>query len=310
MPEIVITEFMDEGAVARLQDKYDCVYDPKLVDDPEALKALLGDARALVVRNRTQVRGAVLDSAANLECVGRLGVGLDNIDVAACEARGLAVYPATGANDLSVAEYVITCAQSLLRGAYTGTASVIAGEWPRQSMMGRELSGKTLGLIGYGAIAREAATRALAMGMEIVAYDPYLADGDDAWQATAKVSLDELAQRSDVISLHVPLTDSTRHLVNAAFLDAMKSDGIVVNAARGGVVDDQALANALANDTIGGAALDVFEVEPLTAQAGAKFAGLTNLIATPHIAGVTSESNIRVSHLIADKVLEKLGATS
>jgi len=310
MPEIVIAEFMDEGAVARLQEAYDCVYDPKMVDDPDTLAELASGARALIVRNRTQVRGALLDGATNLECVGRLGVGLDNIDIAACEVRDLAVYPATGANDLSVAEYVITCAQSLLRGAYAGTESVIAGAWPRQSMMGRELSGKTLGLIGFGAIARESAVRGRAMGMKTIGYDPYLADGDPNWHESTKVSLDELASQADVISLHVPLTDSTRHVVNADFLTAMKPDAILINAARGGVVDDQALAKALAEGVIGGAALDVFEVEPLTAEAGSKFAGLSNFIATPHIAGVTSESNIRVSHLIADKVLEKLNATS
>ncbi len=310
MAEIIVTEFMDEAAVERMAAYHDCIYDPALVDNPDGLAELVVDARALVVRNRTQVRGALLAAGKNLQCVGRLGVGLDNIDVAACQARDIDVYPATGANDLSVAEYVITAAQILLRRAYYGSASVIAGEWPRQSMIGRELSGKVMGLIGYGSIAREVATRAKALGMTNVAYDPYLPANDPAWGETANMSVAQLAATADVISLHVPLTDSTRHLVNSEFLTAMKPDAIVINAARGGVVDDAALAGALADYQIGGAALDVFEVEPLTAQAGKKFASLENFIATPHIAGVTSESNIRVSHLIADKVLEKLTLTS
>ncbi|MEP1207354.1 MAG: hydroxyacid dehydrogenase [Rhizobiaceae bacterium] len=310
MPDIIITEFMDEDAVDRLTADYDCVYDPALVDDPDRLASLVSTARALIVRNRTQVRGDLLAAGEVLECVGRLGVGLDNIDVAACQARDIDVYPATGANDLSVAEYVITTAQALLRGAYLGTASVVAGEWPRQSMMGRELSGKVMGLVGYGSIAREVAGRARSLGMSVAAYDPYLPSDNAAWGDTTSMSLADLAASADIISLHVPLTESTKHLINADYLAAMKPDAMVINAARGGVVDDAALAAALAAGEIGGAALDVFETEPLTAEAGEKFAALQNFIATPHIAGVTSESNIRVSHLIADKVLEKLSSTS
>lgn len=308
MPDIVVSEFMDEAAVDRMSDEYDCLYNPSLVDEPEKLRQLLPGLRALIVRNRTQVDTGILEVADNLQCVGRLGVGLDNIDVEACSARGIDVYPATGANDLSVAEYVITTAQALLRTSYLGTASVIAGDWPRQAMIGREMAGKVMGLVGFGSIAREVARRAADMGMKIAAFDPYLPESDPAWSSASRVSMDEMASIADVISLHVPLTDSTRHLVNGEFLKKMKPDAVVINAARGGVIDDQALAKALKNAQIGGAALDVFEAEPLTAEAGAKFKGLQNFIATPHIAGVTSESNIRVSHLIADKVLEKLAA--
>ena len=309
MPKIIISEFMDEAAVEKLRASHDCIYNPQLVDEPEKLIELVADADALVVRNRTQVRGALLEASAKLQCVGRLGVGLDNIDVAACNSRNIEVIPATGANNLCVAEYVITMAQSLLRNAYLGTDSVIAGEWPRQQMMGRELAGKTLGLIGFGAIAREVAGRAMALGMEVVAYDPNLLANDPVWQYVRNVSLDGVASLSDVVSLHVPLVEATRHIVDVAFLKSMKNDAVLINAARGGVVDDAAIAFALSEGEIAGAALDVFEVEPLTAEAGAKFAGLHNFIATPHIAGVTVESNIRVSDLIAEKVLAKL-ATS
>ena len=306
MPEIVVTEFMDEAAVAELAAAHEVLYDAKLVDDPHRLAALLFDTRALIVRNRTQVRPDLLEHAPKLACVGRLGVGLDNIDVAACEARRIAVYPATGANDLSVAEYVVTTALMLLRGAYFATAEVVAGTWPRTRLMGREISGKVMGLIGFGAIARETAKRASALGMQIIASDPHLPADHPAWSTAERVALDDLLARADVVSLHVPLTAETRGLIGAAALARMKRDAVLINAARGGVVDEAALAAALKTRGVGGAALDVFDEEPLSAARGAVFAGCPNLILTPHIAGVTQESNVRVSSLIAQKLLEHL----
>lgn len=310
MADIVISEFMDEAAVARLVQSYDTLYDPKLVDDPAALHGHLAAAKALIVRNRTQVREALLGLGPKLKVVGRLGVGLDNIDVDACRARSIKVIPATGANDLSVAEYVITSALMLLRGAWLRSAVVAAGTWPRQSMMGRELAGKTIGLVGYGSIAREVAWRAHMLGMQIVAYDPYLTADHPGWQIARNVSLDAVLELADVVSLHTPLTDATRNMIDARALSAMKSDAVVINAARGGIVDETALAEAIRAGQLGGAALDVFAEEPLTARAGANFKNLPNLILTPHIAGVTQESNQRVSHLIAEKVLEVLGANA
>ena len=306
MPDIVITEFMDEAAIASLKARYDTVYDPALVDQPEKLAMMVGQARALVVRNRTQVRGVLLESAKKLSCVGRLGVGLDNIDMEACKARDVAVYPATGANDLSVAEYVITTAAMLLRHAYTANEAMLSGKWPRQALAGRELAGKTLGLVGFGSIAREVAWRAQMLGMTILAYDPYCPADDPAWRLARNVSLDGLLETADVVSLHTPLTDQTRHMIDAGALARMKADAILINAARGGIVDEAALAAALKEGRPGGAALDVFETEPLTAEAGEKFKGIANLVLTPHIAGVTEESNERVSHLIAEKVLAHL----
>ncbi|MFN3766098.1 MAG: hydroxyacid dehydrogenase [Aliihoeflea sp.] len=306
MADIVISEFMDEAAVARLTARFDTLYDPKLVDDPERLTDLVRSARALIVRNRTQVRGALLESAGKLEIVGRLGVGLDNIDVVACSARGIAVHPATGANNLAVAEYVIANAMLLLRRAYQSSEAVAAGAWPRQKMMGRELAGKTLGLIGFGAIAQEVAWRAHDYGMGLLAYDPHLDAGHPAWQIARNVSLDGLMELADVVSLHVPLTEATRHMIDARRLGLMKRDAVLINAARGGVVDEAALADALRDGRLGGAALDVFENEPLTAADGAKFRGLPNLVLTPHIAGVTEESNVRVSDVIAELVIAHL----
>lgn len=306
MPDIIISEFMDEAAVARLKTRFDTLYDPALVDRQEELAEAVAGARVLIVRNRTQVRGALLEAAGKLSCVGRLGVGLDNIDVDACAACNIAVYPATGANDLSVAEYVVTAILMLLRGAWLSSASVAAGEWPRQKLIGREMAGKTVGLIGFGAIAREVAWRANAMGMQAVAFDPFLDAADPAWQLARNVSLDGLLESADAVSLHVPLTDGTRHMIGAAQLAQMKRGAVLINAARGGVIDENALAQALRAGELGGAALDVFENEPLNAEDGAKFAGLPNLLLTPHIAGVTDESNVRVSELIADTVIAHL----
>ncbi len=303
MPDVVISEFMDQAAVDSLAADFDLLYDPDLVDCPGDHQAVIESARALIVRNRTQVRGELLQAAGVLRVVGRLGVGLDNIDLAACEARGVRVCPATGANDTAVAEYVISVAMTLLRAAYSVSDAVINGDWPRQACIGREISGKVLGLVGFGAIARETARRALALGMEVIAYDPFVAAEDPAWRLVArKRGLDALLEAADVISLHVPLTDGTRGLIDAGAIARMKPGAVVINTARGGVVDEPALMDALRNGLLGGAALDVFAREPVDAQAGAVFPALPNLILTPHIAGVTAESNVRVSAVTAENV--------
>ena len=306
MPEIVVSEFMDEETAREGFRGRDLLFDPALVDDPDRLAEAVRDARALVVRNRTQVRGGLLDAASDLKVVGRLGVGLDNIDLEACRARGIEVCPASGANDLSVAEYVITAAMMLLRGAWTSTGAVAGGAWPRGRLIGRELSGATLGLVGFGAIARETARRAQALGMTVVAFDPYLAGDDPRWNGVRRVSFEDALRQSDVVSLHTPLTDETRHLLNADAFALMKPDANLVNAARGGIVDEAALASALKEGRLGGAALDVFETEPLTEEAGERFKDLSNLLLTPHIAGVTAQSNLRVSKVTVANVLRVL----
>ena len=236
-------------------------------------------------------------------------MGLDNIDLDACTARNIAVCPASGANDVSVAEYVIATVMVLLRGAYFSTPAVVAGSWPRNALInGRETSGRTLGLVGFGAIARETAKRAKALGMGVIAFDPFVPPEHPAWSEldVCPATLDVLLAASDAVSLHVPLTPGTRGLIGADALSRMKPGAILVNAARGGVVDEPALAAALKAGTIGGAALDVFEAEPVPAAAGAVFAGCPNLILTPHIAGVTEELNVRVSSVTATNVLREL----
>jgi (S)-sulfolactate dehydrogenase len=306
---IVIAEFMDDSAVHALALAHDTLYDPHLVDRQDALVAAVADTDALIVRNRTQVNALLLAAAPRLRVVGRLGVGLDNIDVAACAHRNVDVIPATGANALAVAEYVIATAMLLLRGAYGSTADVIGGRWPRTALStGREIAGKTLGIVGFGGIGRVTARLARGLGMRVVACDPQLSATASVWdeEGVACTSLDTVLREADVVTLHVPLTAGTRHLVDAPRLAAMKPDAVLINTSRGGVVDEAALAAALRAEKLGGAALDVFEREPLPA--GAALADCPHLILTPHIAGVTRESNARVSALIADRVAAFLAA--
>jgi len=305
---VVIAEFMDERAVAQLRAAgHQVLYDAALVDDAPRLSKEAASADVLVVRNRTQVRGALLDALVRCKVVGRLGVGLDNIDVPACQARGMQVIPATGANALSVAEYVVATAMLLLRGAYQSTAAVAAGQWPRNALSsGREAGGKSLGLLGFGSIGQLTAKLARGVGMEVVAFDPLMGADHPAFAASGVRcgTLDEVLKTADVISLHVPLVDSTRGLLSAGRIATMKRGAVLINTARGGIVDEPALAAALKSGHLAGAAIDVFDREPLPV--AAHFEDCPNLVLTPHIAGVTAEANERVSFLIAQKVLEAL----
>jgi (S)-sulfolactate dehydrogenase len=304
---ILITEFMDEAAVGWLRARFSVDYDPTLADDRPRLLGMLAALDALIVRNRTQVNAELLARAPKLRAVGRLGVGLDNIDVVACTGRGVAVFPATGANALTVAEYVVCTAMMLLRGAYLASAAVAAGKWPRVQLgEGREAAGKTLGIVGFGHTGRRTAQLAQALGLRVLATDPLLAAESPVWRefGVARCTLDDLLAKSDAVTLHVPLTNETRHLIDAERIARMKKGAVLVNAARGGVVDEAALVAALKSAHLAGAALDVFESEPL--RAGSPLADAPNLLLTPHVAGITRESNVRVSTMIAEQVAAAL----
>ncbi len=300
---IVISEFIDESAIAALARSHEVVYDPGLVDRSPDLEASLATAEALIVRNRTRVSVALLAAAPRLRVVGRLGVGLDNIDTEACNARGVEVIPATGANARAVAEYVIATSMLLLRGAYVATEEVAAGRWPRAALSsGREIGGKTIGLIGFGSIGQATGALARAVGMRAIGFDPQWALDAPAWAnaETVACKFDEVVARCDVLSLHVPLVAGTRNLLDAPAIASMQRGAILVNTSRGGVADEVAVAAALRAGTLGGAALDVFESEPLPA--GSPLAGCPRLILTPHIAGLSREANARVSALIVERV--------
>ena len=299
---ILITEFMDESAVDLLKRKYNVYYDSSLAEDSNSLVKLINKMKALIVRNKTLVTRELIENAPNLTCVGRLGVGLDNIDLNACEEQNITVYPALGANSHSVAEYVICASMLLLRKAYFKKNEMIAGNWPRQESSGSEVYGKTLGLIGFGDIAQKTRDLALGLGMKTVAYDPYLDKDSNVWKETKNLDLDNLLSISDIISLHIPLSKETKNLIDEKKLRLIKNSSVIINAARGGVIDENQLAKLLKKNKIGGAALDVFNEEPVNKECAKKFEGINNLILTPHIGGVTKESNERVSEMIAKKI--------
>jgi (S)-sulfolactate dehydrogenase len=307
MATVLVSEFMDGSALAFLENRLSVDYAPNLFDDQQTLMQRVSAVDALIVRNRTPVTRELLNHAAQLKVIGRLGVGLDNIDLGAAKQANIQVLPATGANAVAVAEYVMSALLHLRRPMTSGFQAMVGGDWPREQFIGGEISGKTLGLIGFGQIAQIVAKRAAAFGMRIAYFDPYIDASEHDSVATAVSSLDELLALSDSVSIHVPLTEDTHRLMNSQRLALMKSGAILINTSRGGIVDERALIHHIQTGHLGGAALDVFEHEPLDELKGARFDGIDALILTPHIAGVTHESNRRVSQVTAENVLRALG---
>lgn len=307
MATVLVSEFMDGSALAFLENRLSVDYAPNLFDDQQTLMQRISAVDALIVRNRTPVTRELLNHAGQLKVVGRLGVGLDNIDLDAAKQANIQVLPATGANAVAVAEYVMSALLHLRRPMTSGFQAMVGGDWPREQFIGGEISGKTLGLIGFGQIAQIVAKRAAAFGMRIAYFDPYIDASEHHSVATAVSSLDELLALSDSVSIHVPLTEDTHRLMNSQRLALMKSGAILINTSRGGIVDERALIHHIQTGHLGGAALDVFEHEPLDELKGARFDGIDALILTPHIAGVTHESNRRVSQVTAENVLRALG---
>ncbi|MEL6289518.1 MAG: hydroxyacid dehydrogenase [Pseudomonadota bacterium] len=317
MADVVVTEFMDAEPLAPIEDRFSLHIDATLHERPQALHEAVGDARALIVRNRTVVDQAVLDAAPKLEVVGRLGVGLENIDLDACRKRDVEVCPARGANARAVAEYAVMSAMMLRRALLPAHRATAAGGWSRTDHGGgRESAEAMFGIIGLGDIGWQTALLAKAVGFAVQAFDvaPPPIGGQDAGVKTSektgasvpRVSLDQLLATSDVVSIHVPLTDVTRGLIDASRCSSMRPGAILINTARGGIVDEKALADALARGHLGGAALDVFASEPPSTELLSRFAELPNVLLTPHIAGLTAEANIRVNEVTVQNVLRVL----
>jgi len=310
MPDIVITEFMDEAPVEELKALYDVHWDKTLCDKPEEIKRLVPDAVALIVRNRTKVNDDILSAGPKLKVIGRLGVGLDNIDLDACERHGVTVCPATGSNNVSVAEYAICTMMMLLRGSFYCKDEVLAGKWPRNDYVGKEARGHTLGLLGFGMIGQSAARMAQGLEMNVIAHDPFVPADAQGWKLAQSVSFDDLVARSDILSVHTPLLPETRDLIDAAAMARMKKGAFLISTARGGIINEDDLIAALKSGQVGGAALDVFVDEPLSEETAAKFMGVPNLIMTPHISGVTDESSMAISTITVANVLRELGGAS
>ncbi len=263
------------------------------------LAAHLADVDALIVRSETKVTAKILDAAPRLAVVGRAGVGVDNIDVPAATARGVYVVNAPLGNIVAAAEHALALALALLRRITDADRSVRAGEWTRSKFIGRELRGKTLGLVGIGRVGSEVARRAAAFEMRVIAHDPFATDA-----GAQLVELDELLRSADLVSLHTPLTEKTRNLINADALAKMKPTAVIVNCARGEVVDLAALAAALEAGTIAGAALDVYPSEPLPADSPIR--GAPRTVLTPHIAGSTAEAQVNVAVDVVRQILDVL----
>lgn len=272
------------------------------VDDSSSgeFAAELETVDALIVRSATRVTGEMLQTAPRLKAVGRAGVGVDNVDIPAATQRGIAVFNAPGGNTIAAAELTLGLMIAAARKISAAEASLRRGEWDRSGFKGVELKGKTIGLIGAGRIGSEVAVRCDAFGMEVLACDPYLSQARADELDLEMVDFDDVVERSDFISIHVPLTAETRGIIGVEALRRMKPTSFLINASRGGVVDEAALAKALHNGHIAGAALDVYEDEPLAAESPLRDA--PNLVLTPHLGASTAEAQVGVATEVAEKI--------
>lgn len=276
-----------------------------LTDIPkEELTKHVADIHALIVRSATKVRKDMIDAAKNLKVIGRAGVGLDNIDVEYAKSKGIKVINTPGATSISVAELTIGLILAVMRKIAYGDRETRNGNWPKKKCKGIEMYGKTLGIIGFGRIGKEVAKRAKAFGMRVIYNKVHRLD-----EATEKElgveyrDLDTLISEADVITLHVPLTPETKHMINEERIAKMKDGAIIVNASRGGIVDEVALYNALKSGKLYGAALDVYENEPLKES---KLFELDNVVLTPHIGAQAKEGQTRAGIEIAEKIAKEL----
>jgi (S)-sulfolactate dehydrogenase len=302
--KILITEFMEAKSVEMLNRNFDVTVDKSLSLNHNELKKIISNFDILIVRNKTQVNKEILENASSLKFIGRLGVGLDNIDTEYCRNNNIHVQPATGMNADSVAEYVINCSLSLLKNVPLMHKETSLGNWPRTSISSRELNGKIFGLMGFGLIAKKVSTLAKIFNAQIIAYDPFI-DSNIANEFNIKlVDINEIFEQANVISIHLPLTPTTQNLLNYDAFIKMQKQPIIINSSRGSIINEIDLLKAYDEKLISGFALDVYEAEPVPKNFLNSIKDNTNCILTPHIAGVTKESNIRVSDFIANSVKE------
>ena len=307
---ILVTENITGDAMDRLCKESDVNFEPDLWSDPAKLKQAIIGVKALIVRNQTQVTGEIIALANDLQIIARAGAGLDNIDTQAAETAGIVVSFTPQANSISVAELAVGLMISLARQIPAADWDTRAGGWNRQIFTGGELSEKTLGVVGFGRIGVLTATRAKAFGMKIIGHDDYIdPESDPVKKLEARmVDLDTLLAEADFITCHVPLTDGTREMFNQDLFGKMKTGAFFINTSRGEIVDENALAQALQNEQIAGAALDVRQSEP--PDAASSLNGLTNVILTPHIAAFTHEAQSRVVDAVCRDVTAVINGDS
>jgi D-3-phosphoglycerate dehydrogenase len=309
MADILISENIRGAAVDEMSQRFTVTFEPGLWKNPEELRRRIGEYRAIIVRNQTEVNAALLEAAGRLVVVGRAGVGLNNVDVASATARKILVTSTPDQNAISVAELAFGLILALAHKIPAASYDTCAGNWNRMQFLGTELYGKTLGIVGAGRTGYLTARRAQAFGMKVVAYDPFVSrDNILLSELSAELMpLDELLAVADVVSCHLPATQKTRGLLNAERLKLMKPSAILVNTSRGEVLVEEDLVAALKAGTIAGAALDVRASEPPKA---GELEKLPNVILTPHIAALTHEAQDRVTRAICEDVMRVLDGKS
>ncbi|HQN52876.1 MAG TPA: phosphoglycerate dehydrogenase [Novosphingobium sp.] len=301
-PRVLISDKMDPNAEAIFRDR-GCDVDVITGETPEQLIARIGDYDGLAIRSSTKVTKEILAAAKNLKVIGRAGIGVDNVDIPTASAQGVVVMNTPFGNSITTAEHAIAMMFALARQIPEANAQTQAGLWPKNGFMGVEVTGKTLGLIGAGNIGSIVASRALGLKMKVVAFDPFLTPERAVEMGVEKVDLDALLARADFITLHTPLTDQTRNILSRENLAKTKKGVRIVNCARGGLIDEAALKDALDSGQVAGAALDVFQTEP--AKESPLF-GTPNFICTPHLGASTTEAQVNVALQVAEQMADYL----
>ena len=304
MKKILITEFMDQSALDDLKSIFEVTFDPNLWRNKISILKFSKDTDGIIIRNKTKLSKEILSEFSKLKFIGRLGVGLDNIDMDYCAEKKIKVQPASGLNADSVAEYVIQAALSLLKKIPLLHQETVKGSWPRNSFTLNEIQGKTFGFIGFGEIAKKVFKRLEPFGVHCVAYDPYIDKNILAGFKIELIDFEKLLQLSNIISIHLPLTNETKELINKDTFKKMTKSPIIINTSRGSIINEYDLLEAYRENLITGFALDVYEKEPVEKKFYDQISNDMNCILTPHIAGVTEESNFRVSKFIAESTIK------
>ncbi len=304
MKKILITEFMDQSALDDLKSIFEVTFDPNLWRDKMSILKFSKDTEGIIIRNKTTLSKEILSEFSKLKFIGRLGVGLDNIDMDYCSEKKIKVQPASGLNADSVAEYVIQAALSLLKKIPLLHQETVKGSWPRNSFTLNEIQGKTFGFIGFGEIAKKVFKRLEPFGVHCVAHDPYIDKNNVAEFKIELIDFEKLLQLSNIISIHLPLTNETKELINKDTFKKMTKSPIIINTSRGSIINEYDLLEAYRENLITGFALDVYEKEPVEKKFYDQISNDMNCILTPHIAGVTEESNFRVSKFIAESTIK------
>jgi len=304
MINILITEFIDQEALKILSKDFNVIYKKDIWENSDYLKKEINKFEGIIVRNKTNLNQSILEKAENLKYIGRLGVGLDNIDTEYCKKNNIFVQPATGMNADSVAEYVISSSLSLLKKTKLINAKTQSGQWPRTSITTNELKGKILGLIGFGDIAKKVLKLINAFEVTTISFDPFITSQEMEEHNVKKVTFENILSLADIISIHVPLNNETKYLFDKKTFQKMNNKPIIINSSRGGIINETDILEAYKNNYISGFALDVYEHEPVNKIFLKNITNDMNCILSPHIAGVTEESNTRVSEFIMNKTNE------